>query len=68
MSEAKRLLGTGTPSEIAMRVNPSKQRMRHPWELDALSLVLGEVIGVGSHGQVFRGLYVWKSVTLVPQA
>ena len=34
-----------------------RPRTRHPWELDAGELVLGDVIGVGSQGKVFRGRY-----------
>ena len=32
-------------------------RNRHPWELDASELELRSVIGSGSHGQIYRGLY-----------
>ena len=30
---------------------------RHPWQLDADDLELGDVIGTGSHGKVYRGRY-----------
>jgi len=37
---------------------------RHPWELDHKTLHTGEVIGRGSHGQVYRGLYKGADVAI----
>ena len=45
-------------SSISMRENPSRIHRKHPWELQAEALSLGSVIGAGSHGQVYRGMYV----------
>lgn len=34
------------------------QRLRHPWELKASELAVGQAIGQGAHGAVFEGKYV----------
>eukprot|EP00750_Incisomonas_marina_P018988 INCI3188.5.p1 GENE.INCI3188.5~~INCI3188.5.p1 ORF type:complete len:569 (-),score=85.43 INCI3188.5:247-1953(-) len=49
-SSGRSLLGLRTLSDAA-------NRNRHPWELDASELELRSVIGSGSHGQIYRGLY-----------
>ncbi len=40
------------------------QRQRHPWELDAEDLVLGDVIGTGGYGRVFRAEYKGGAVAV----
>jgi len=39
-------------------------RERHPWELDAKDLLLGDCIGTGSQGQVFKGSYKGSNVAV----
>lgn len=54
-----------TSSAISMCERPSSTRRKHPWELQAEALSLGSVIGAGSHGQVYRGMYVGDLVANV---
>eukprot|EP00750_Incisomonas_marina_P021643 INCI4607.1.p1 GENE.INCI4607.1~~INCI4607.1.p1 ORF type:complete len:702 (-),score=75.12 INCI4607.1:1396-3501(-) len=51
-------------SSISMRENPSRIHRKHPWELQAEALSLGSVIGAGSHGQVYRGMYKGSEVAV----
>lgn len=37
---------------------------RHPWELNSIDLNIGEILGVGSQGRVFDGLYKGSPVAI----
>ena len=42
----------------------STSRSKHPWELQAEDLQVMESVGVGSHGQVYRGKYKGDQVAV----